>query len=132
MNSKLLIAGAAFAALSCGAASAHHGRTAANIYAAPDQPVPYAQLDGYLKATPSQRAQMASNTGAAPVAANTGTASTDAASTAPMAGSDTNAGMSSQPNGGASANGAVNPPIPGAPNTGMNNSGTGAANPPPK
>ena len=61
MNAKILIAGAAIAALAAGGASAGtrhksmhphkmHKAVAASEskYAAPDQPIPYAQLDSYL------------------------------------------------------------------------------------
>ncbi|MDQ2861502.1 MAG: hypothetical protein M3T55_12435 [Pseudomonadota bacterium] len=61
MNAKILIAGAAIAALAAGGASAGtrhksmhphklHKSVAASEskYAAPDQPIPYAQLDSYL------------------------------------------------------------------------------------
>ena len=61
MNAKILIAGAAIAALAAGGASAatHHKKmhhkmhksddmAASSKYAAPDQPIPYAQLDSYM------------------------------------------------------------------------------------
>jgi len=59
MNAKILIAGVAIAALAAGGASAktHHKKmhrghkteaASESKYAAPDQPVPYAQLDSYL------------------------------------------------------------------------------------
>jgi hypothetical protein len=65
MKPHLLMTGAAVAALVAGAASAtihkpHHrsGSTSAGMYAAPSQPIPYAELDGYLAAKPSERASM--------------------------------------------------------------------------
>jgi hypothetical protein len=65
MKTGLLITGAAIAALAAGGASAtvHKSRQkshamSANMYAAPSQPIPYAQLDSYLAAKPSQRASM--------------------------------------------------------------------------
>jgi hypothetical protein len=58
MNVKILIAGVAIAALAAGGASAaahkkmHKGHkmesASSSKYAAPDQPIPYAQLDSYL------------------------------------------------------------------------------------
>ncbi len=60
MNAKILIAGAAIVALTAGGASAatHHKKmhkmhksddmAASSKYAAPDQPIPYAQMDSYM------------------------------------------------------------------------------------
>ncbi|MBV8683340.1 MAG: hypothetical protein JO111_10730 [Caulobacteraceae bacterium] len=63
---------------------AHHKRMASNErhsrggqYAAPAQPIPYAQLDQYMKASPKERMAMAQQ-------ANTGT-SADVSATAPAA-----------------------------------------------
>ena len=117
MNVKILVTGAAIAALAAGAAysqaapaagstdtsssmsapkdasatagtekaakpKAHHKRMASNErrasrgeYAIPAQPIPYAQLDAYLKATPKERMAMAQQ-------ANTGTTA-DTSATAP-------------------------------------------------
>ena len=87
MNSKILITGAVVAILAAGAASAsprHHGDASGRgKYAAPAQPIPYAQLDAYLKATPKERMAMSASAGAA-----TGTetnASAAVPSTAPEA-----------------------------------------------
>jgi hypothetical protein len=119
MNVKILVTGAAIAALAASAAAsqttpaagstdtsssmsapkdasatagtekaathkAHHKRMASNEgrasrskYAIPDQPIPYAQLDQYLKATPHERMAMAQQ-------ANTGTTA-DTSATAPAA-----------------------------------------------
>ena len=96
MNAKILITGVAVAVLAAGAAAAQtaadtgstgaasgssatsthhvrhhasHHRMAKNeggAYAAPQQPIPYAQLDQYMKASPRQRMAMAQQ-------ANTGT-----------------------------------------------------------
>lgn len=65
MNAKVLIAGVAVAAMVCGAASArthamHRHASGAMSYAAPSQPIPYGQLDAYLKASPKQRTAMMS------------------------------------------------------------------------
>ncbi|HSZ52029.1 MAG TPA: hypothetical protein VK801_10700 [Caulobacteraceae bacterium] len=118
MNVKILVTGAAIAALAAGAAysqatpaagstdtsspmsapkdasatagtekvakhTAHHKRMASNErrasrsqYAAPDQPIPYAQLDQYLKSTPKERMAMTQ--------ASTGTTA-DTSATAPAA-----------------------------------------------
>jgi hypothetical protein len=65
MRNGLFITGAAITALVAGGASAtihksHHKSHmgSAEAYAAPSQPIPYAQLDSYLAAKPSQRAAM--------------------------------------------------------------------------
>ena len=65
MNAKILIAGVAVAAMVCGAASArthakHHHASGGVSYAAPSQPIPYSQLDAYVKAAPKQRSAMMS------------------------------------------------------------------------
>ena len=82
MKPTLLVASVAVAALAAGAASAHHHRyhharshhVRSLAYAAPAQPVPYAEVDHYLRATPGERRSME--------AANTGT-SADTAAMAP-------------------------------------------------
>jgi hypothetical protein len=56
MKFPILMAGAAAIALCAGAASAATHKSA-NTFAAPSQPIAYAKLDAYLKATPRQRAQ---------------------------------------------------------------------------
>jgi hypothetical protein len=77
---KLLIAGAAIAALSSSAATAHvrhhhhHMLHARMSYAAPAQPIPYAQLNSYVGG--SRRERMA-------IGASTGMAADTAASPAP-------------------------------------------------
>jgi hypothetical protein len=65
MKAHILITGAAVAALIAGGASAtihksHHrsGLMSSGMYAAPSKPIPYAQLDSYLSARPSQRIPM--------------------------------------------------------------------------
>jgi hypothetical protein len=62
MKTVLLAAGAAALALSAGQAlanthSKHHKGATASAAAGPAQPIPYAQLDSYLKASSSQRAK---------------------------------------------------------------------------
>ncbi|MGI8840553.1 MAG: hypothetical protein ACR2F8_07220, partial [Caulobacteraceae bacterium] len=89
MKAKILIAGVTVAALAAGGASAathkkhhkmhHKGHMAASsssMYAEPAQPIPYTQLDAYMKASPRERqsmnmlsgamAQPSDNGGAAP------------------------------------------------------------------
>nr|MBA3811398.1 hypothetical protein [Caulobacteraceae bacterium] len=73
MNTKGLIAGVAIAALAVGGASAkthkrhraHKMASSADMYASPAQPIPYTQLDAYMKASPSQRASMDMSSGGA-------------------------------------------------------------------
>jgi len=55
MKTMILIAGAAALALSVSPALAG-GKTKGPTVAAPKQPIPYSQLDSYLKASPKQRA----------------------------------------------------------------------------
>ncbi|HXV01700.1 MAG TPA: hypothetical protein VG166_14500 [Caulobacteraceae bacterium] len=80
MITKLLVAGAAIAALSCGAATAHarhhhHLRHSGLTYAAPPQPIPYAQLDSYLRGSSRERMAIGASTGvAADTSASAGTA----------------------------------------------------------
>ena len=108
MKTRILIASVAIAALGCGAASAtttHHAR-AKSSYAAPDQPVPYAQLDGYLKASPAQRSAMMSSTPATPMAAPADTS----ASATPATPSATAAPAMTQQPAPMAPTGAVNPP----------------------
>jgi hypothetical protein len=81
VNTKLLAAVGAAALCAAATAQAHHSGT----YASPNQPIPYSQLDSYLKASPSQRASMdttgAANTGTpANTSATTGTAGADMSS----------------------------------------------------
>jgi hypothetical protein len=62
MNAKILIAGVAIAALAAGGASAtmhkKHSVSSAGAYAEPAQPIPYSQLDAYMKASPRERQQI--------------------------------------------------------------------------
>jgi len=79
MKLSILVAGAAATALIAGSASA----MTKSAYAEPSQPVPYGQLNSYMKATPHQRTAMMSG-------AQTG-AGVDTSATTPMptAGADT-------------------------------------------
>ena len=93
MKTMLLIAGAAAIGLTAGASQAatHHrhsaGAASAGAYAEPKQPIPYAALTTYLKASPGVRAtrdwsgQMAATTGADVNAAATTAAPPPAAPT---------------------------------------------------
>jgi len=82
VNTKLLIAGVAIAAIAAGGASAHTARNfhramreAKITYSAPAQPIPYAELDHYLHASRAERRSMAM------ASANTGGAANTSAST---------------------------------------------------
>jgi hypothetical protein len=77
MNAKFLIVGVAAIALAASGAQAksrhhatRHAKGAAEesggAYAAPAQPIPYGQLDAYMKATPKERADMMSGGASAP------------------------------------------------------------------
>lgn len=56
MKTLLLAAGAAALALSASSALAGPGKNAGRTVAGPKQPIPYAELDSYLKASPKTRA----------------------------------------------------------------------------
>lgn len=97
-------------------------------YAAPQQPIPYAQLDQYMKASPRQRMAMEQQ-------ANTGTtadtsATAPAASPGPSTGSDMGAAGSDQSMAPQNSMGSPNTGGPGAMNTNppVNGADTGAAN----
>ena len=85
MKTLLLAAGVAALALSVGAVSAASKHPAhSNVAMSPKEPIPYSQLDAYLKASPKQRASMDwSSQGAATTGTSTNTAAT--ASSAPQA-----------------------------------------------
>src|SRR5262249_6714004 len=88
MKTVLLVAGAAALALSAGQAlaTAHHKHAGATI-AGPKQPIPYAQLDAYLKAKPAQRAKKDWWAGQAGLASNSAaTTAANASATAPAKG----------------------------------------------
>jgi hypothetical protein len=87
MMIRTLAVGVALAALVSGAASAAPQAKASAAMAGPSQPIPYAQLDAYLKASPKQRASKDWWSGSA----STG-ASTDTSATAPA--TDTSASTS--------------------------------------
>jgi len=104
MKTGLLITGVAIAALVAGGASAtihkshhkSHAMSAEAMYAPPTQPIPYAQLDSYLAAKPSQRASMGdsgASMGASPAPQASDTAMTPPAA-APAPAGDQMGGMS--------------------------------------
>ena len=80
MMIRTLAAGVALAVLVSGAASAAPQSKGSTASTSPKQPIPYAQLDAYLKASPKARA----NTDWWGGSASTG-ASTDTSATAPAA-----------------------------------------------
>ena len=87
MSKILLAAGAAAMALSAGsslAASKHKSDKSAHaVVSGPAQPIPYAQLDAYLKASPQERASR--DWSGSATAATTGSTA-NASATAPSAG----------------------------------------------
>ena len=86
MNAKVLIAGVAIAVMATGAASAKtmkHKMSSGGSYAAPSQPIPYSQMDAYMKASPKQRTAMMS--GAPADTSSTGMSSGAMSSSAPPA-----------------------------------------------
>jgi hypothetical protein len=106
MKTVLLAAGAAAVALTAGQALAHgkHHKDAMASIAGPRQPIPYAELDPYLKASPAQRAKK-------DWWAGTGYASNSAAST----GANASATTSSETTPGASSSSAAPAPNPANP-----------------
>ena len=108
MLTKTLLAGAALAMLASGLASgaavANPKIKASAAIAAPKQPIPYSQLDAYMKASPKQRASKDWWGGEAATGM-----STDTSATMPPA------SMSGSMSGDAAASTAVNPPTTDAP-----------------
>jgi hypothetical protein len=121
-----LVAGVAIAALVAGAASAHktrhhvrHSGGGSAAFAEPAQPIPYAELDHYLHASPRERASIAM------ASANTGGSANTSATTT----TDTTAPAAAPPPSATPDTGAVNPP------NGATTSGgdaTGGSGTPPK
>ncbi|HEY3949141.1 hypothetical protein [Phenylobacterium sp.] len=73
MNPKLLVAGIAVAAMTAAAAqAASTHRQSAGAYAEPAQPIAYANLKAYMKASPSQRRTRDWSGGTAASASNAG------------------------------------------------------------
>ena len=79
MNAKVLIAGVAVAVMATGAVSAKTMKhsTSGGSYAAPSQPIPYGQMDAYMKATPKQRAAMSAGGASADTSATTSAGSSN-------------------------------------------------------
>ncbi|WP_235526145.1 hypothetical protein [Caulobacter sp. Root1472] len=98
---RTLAAGVALAVLVAGAASAAPQSKGSTAAASPKQPIPYSQLDAYLKASPKTRASKDWWSGSA----STGT-STDTSATAPA--TDTSATASTSTS--TTTDGSVNPP----------------------
>ncbi len=115
MNAKVLIAGVAIAAMASGAVSAKtmkHHKTSSGMsggsYAAPSQPIPYAQMDSYMKASPRQRTAMMSGM-SSDTAMSSGAAGT---SNMGSAGADTGGVMSgSSMSTGSMSGGSMSPPV---------------------
>lgn len=91
MKTFLLAAGALALTLSAGQALANthhkHHKGAMASAAGPKQPIPYAELSAYLKASPSQRAKKDWWSGQTAVASNSSAASSGANASATTAGS---------------------------------------------
>ena len=122
MITRILVTGVAIAALTAGAASAHkarhHARHGGLTFAAPEQPIPYAELDHYLRASPAERrsiAAAASTGGAANASATTSDTTTAPAPANPPAATPDNSAVNPPPStmggatGASSANDATQP-----------------------
>ncbi|MBS0335154.1 MAG: hypothetical protein JSS35_20490 [Proteobacteria bacterium] len=93
MKTLLLAAGAAALALSASSALAGPGKNAGRTVAGPKQPIPYAELDSYMKASPKTRmskdwwsgqgAESTANAGANASATTSATMPKDTSTTAP-------------------------------------------------
>ena len=97
MNAKVLIAGVAVAVMATGAVSAEtmkHSMSGGS-YAAPSQPIPYGQMDSYMKASPKQRAAMNANGMSADTSATASSGSGMNSSNGMSNGSSSNGAMSS-------------------------------------
>jgi hypothetical protein len=132
MKTILLAAGAIALALTAGQAlgAKHHKSTAAT--AEPKQPIPYAELDAYLKASPKQRARKdwwaQASIGASANASAVSTAGADQPSAAPAATPET-AAPPSTANPPSAGGGTVNPPTTATP---PSSTPSTTDNPPPK
>ena len=123
MKTILLAAGAAALVLSAGPtlAAAKHAATMAG----PKQPIPYGQLDAYLKASPKQR--MAKDWWSGQAGADTGaaaSASATAATPSPSLPGDTPSAASAAPAAGPAL--PANPPVDNPPSTAVNPPATAA------
>lgn len=109
MFTRTLLAGAALAMIVSGAAIANPKIKAGAAVAAPKQPIPYSQLDSYLKASPKQRAAKDWWAGEAAVGMQTDTSATLPPASMPPA------SMNGSMSGDAAASTQVNPPTTDAP-----------------
>jgi hypothetical protein len=106
MNAKVLIAGVAVAVMATGAVSAKTMKhsTSGGAYAAPSQPIPYGQLDGYMKASPKQRAAMSANGMGADTSATAPAGSSNMGAGSPA---DSNGMSAGSPSNGSMSNGSM-------------------------
>jgi hypothetical protein len=94
MKLQVLAGAAVLALIAGGASAATHNHKSAGAYAEPSQPVAYAKLDDYLKASPAKRTKQdwsLGSTAQASTAPTGGAANTSA--TAPQEGAAPQAGM---------------------------------------
>ncbi|HEY1415715.1 MAG TPA: hypothetical protein VGF42_07505 [Caulobacteraceae bacterium] len=139
MITRLLIAGVAIGALSAAGASAHvrhhHARasTGAGAYAAPQQPIPYTQLDTYMKASPRERRaiEMAAANNSAATNASASVPAPAGSVTSPGADTSVPAATGANPTTGESGNPGPNNPSDQVQSTGPDNQGNPVATPPP-
>ena len=98
MLTKTLAATAALSMLVCGGAALAAQPKSSAAVAAPKQPIPYSQLDAYLKASPKARANMDWWSGSASTGSATDTSATVPMQSSPMTGATTPSGdMSAMP-----------------------------------
>ena len=143
MITRLLIAGVAIGALAAGGASAHvrhHHRRAHSSgysYAEPAQPIPYAEVDHYLRSSPRERRAIemaAANTGGmANTSASVEPPAAAAATSTTSPGADTSvpASEGANPTTGVTATPTPNNPSDQVPSTGPDVQGNPVATPPP-
>ena len=90
MKTLLLAAGAAALALSAGSAlAAHPMKNGGKTVQGPKEPIPYAELDSYMKASPHVRASKDWWSGQTASAATSSASSANASATAPSNSSTT-------------------------------------------
>lgn len=98
MLTKTLAATAALSMLVCGGAALAAQPKSSAAVAAPKQPIPYSQLDAYLKASPKARASKDWWSGSASTGSATDTSATVPMQSSPMTGATTPSGdMSTMP-----------------------------------
>ncbi len=113
MNAKVLIAGVAVAVMATGAVSAKTMKhsTSGGSYAAPTQPIPYGQMDSYMKASPKKRAAMSASGMGTDASATTTSGSSMGAGSTP----DNNGMSSGSTTSGSMSSGAMTPASPTTP-----------------